>query len=161
MEEKKRLYKSQEDRALFGVCGGIAAYFDVDSLIVRLLFVLFTIMYGVGILFYLIAALIIPNESAIRSRSNRFEYVDADGTVYQNRATMDEGQEPLSGEMNHVSAPQREGNQTRSSSKTIGVITLSLGLLILLRVFIPQIDIRVIVAGCLIVAGLWIIIRKD
>ncbi|HPF18222.1 MAG TPA: PspC domain-containing protein, partial [Bacillota bacterium] len=61
METKGKLYKSQQDKALFGVCGGIAEYFNVDSLVVRLLFVLFTLVYGAGLLFYLVAALLIPS----------------------------------------------------------------------------------------------------
>ena len=41
--EYKRLYKSSTDKAIFGVCGGIAEYFGIDSLIVRLVLVLFTL----------------------------------------------------------------------------------------------------------------------
>ena len=58
--EYKRLYKSSTDKAIFGVCGGIAEYFGIDSLIVRLVLVLFTLAFGAGLLFYIIAALIMP-----------------------------------------------------------------------------------------------------
>lgn len=159
MKTKKRLFKSQEDKALFGVCGGIAAYFDVDSLIVRLLFVLFTIMYGVGILFYLVAALIIPNEAAISTGSNRSQYVDANGTTYQNSAAMNDEQEPPIDQTEYTVVPQKRGNQDRSL-KTIGVALLALGLLLLLRIFVPQIDMRVILAICLIAGGIWMITKK-
>ncbi len=60
--ETKHLYKSNDDKAIFGVCGGVAEYFGIDSLIVRLLFVLFTLVYGSGILIYIIAALVIPKK---------------------------------------------------------------------------------------------------
>jgi len=57
----KRLYRSGKERILGGVCGGLAEYFDVDPSIVRLLWVLFTIIsVGVGIPFYFIAWFIIP-----------------------------------------------------------------------------------------------------
>lgn len=162
MENRKKLLKSQEDKALFGVCGGIAEYFDVDSLIVRLLFVLFTVMYGVGVLFYVIAALIIPNETAVRRpASDSTEYVATDGTVYQNRAAMLEGQEPLRVDMQKNTVPKKANGNTRSSSKTLGFIMLTIGILILVRMFIPQIDMRMIVAGCLIVAGLSFIMKKS
>ena len=57
---EKRLYKSNQNKMIDGVCGGIAEYFDVDPTVVRLLWVLFSLMGGSGILAYIIAALIIP-----------------------------------------------------------------------------------------------------
>ena len=60
--DDRKLYRSNTDKAIFGVCGGLAEYFGVDSLIVRLLFVLVTFGYGSGLLVYLIAALVIPRK---------------------------------------------------------------------------------------------------
>ena len=57
----KKLYKSTTDRKLFGVCGGIAEYFGIDSSIVRLALVLFVLAGGSGVLFYLIAALVLSD----------------------------------------------------------------------------------------------------
>lgn len=59
---KKRLYKSNNEKVLVGVCGGIAEYFDIDPTLVRLLWVILLMMGGSGILAYIIAAIIIPNE---------------------------------------------------------------------------------------------------
>ena len=59
---KKRLYKSNNEKILVGVCGGIADYFDIDPTLVRLLWVILLMMGGSGILAYIIAAIIIPNE---------------------------------------------------------------------------------------------------
>ena len=61
-EESKRLYRSRKDRVLFGVCGGIAEYFNIDPTIVRLVWVIMTLIYGVGILLYIILTLIVPKE---------------------------------------------------------------------------------------------------
>jgi len=60
---KKKLYRSEKDYKIAGVCGGIAEYFDVDSTLIRLLIVLFAILGGSGILFYIIAWIIIPKKS--------------------------------------------------------------------------------------------------
>lgn len=57
---EKRLYKSNTDRILDGVCGGIAEYFNVDPTMVRLCWVLLFALCGSGILAYIIAAVIIP-----------------------------------------------------------------------------------------------------
>lgn len=59
----KKLYRSEKDRKVWGVCGGIAEYFKMDSTIVRLLWILFCCLAGSGILAYIIAAFIIPSET--------------------------------------------------------------------------------------------------
>ncbi len=59
---EKKLYRSKTDKKLCGVCGGIAEYFNIDSMIVRLLLVLFCLLGGSGVLAYIIAALVIPEE---------------------------------------------------------------------------------------------------
>ena len=56
----KRLYKSNENKMVCGVCGGIAEYFDIDPTMVRLGWVLFCALGGSGILAYIIAAIVIP-----------------------------------------------------------------------------------------------------
>ena len=58
--EGKKLYKSNTDKKLAGVCGGIAEYFDIDSTIVRLAWVLFSVAGGSGLLAYIIAAIVMP-----------------------------------------------------------------------------------------------------
>ena len=62
MEKSKRLYKSRNEKKLAGVCGGIAEYFDTDPTLIRLLWVIFSQAGGCGILAYIIAAIIMPNE---------------------------------------------------------------------------------------------------
>jgi len=64
--EPKKLYKSEDDRKLFGVCGGIAEYFNIDPTVVRLIWVLSILFFGTGIIAYLIFALIMPQQSDIR-----------------------------------------------------------------------------------------------
>jgi len=57
----KKLYRSNTNRKLCGVCGGFAEYFDLDPTIMRLLVVILTLFGGGGLLIYLICALVIPN----------------------------------------------------------------------------------------------------
>lgn len=61
---KKRLYRSRADRRIAGVCGGIADYLAVDPTIVRIIWVLFAIAGGPGVVLYIILAAIIPEEPA-------------------------------------------------------------------------------------------------
>jgi len=59
-QEPKRLYRSSKNKVIAGVCGGLGEYFGIDPVIIRLLWVVFVLAYGTGILAYLIAWLIIP-----------------------------------------------------------------------------------------------------
>jgi len=59
----KRLYRSRKKRMLCGVCGGLAEYFEVDPMIVRLLWIVLTLLsLGAGIIAYLIACVIVPEK---------------------------------------------------------------------------------------------------
>jgi phage shock protein C len=58
----KRLYRSNKDRKLGGVCGGIADYFDIDPVFVRILFVVAAFWGGSGILAYIICWIVIPEQ---------------------------------------------------------------------------------------------------
>ncbi|MDD7651313.1 MAG: PspC domain-containing protein [Firmicutes bacterium] len=60
----KKLYKSNVNVMIDGVCGGIAEYFGVDPTLVRLGWAVFCAMGGSGILAYIIAAVIIPRRPA-------------------------------------------------------------------------------------------------
>lgn len=57
---EKRLYRSNNNRVLLGICGGIGEYLNVDPVVIRLLWVIFCCMGGSGVLAYIVAAIIIP-----------------------------------------------------------------------------------------------------
>ena len=56
----KKLYKSDENKIINGVCGGIGEYFDIDPTLVRLAWVVFCALGGSGVIAYVIAAIIMP-----------------------------------------------------------------------------------------------------
>lgn len=56
----KRLYRSDKDKIICGVCGGIAEYFDLDPTLVRLAWIILFAFGGSGLIAYIIAAVIIP-----------------------------------------------------------------------------------------------------
>jgi phage shock protein C len=59
---KKRIYRSRDERIIWGVCGGIAKYFDVDPTLIRIIAVLTLFCALTGILVYIILTIIIPLE---------------------------------------------------------------------------------------------------
>ncbi len=57
----KRLYKSEKNKMICGVCGGIADYFNIDPTIIRLIMVALILFgFGTGIIIYIIAAIVMP-----------------------------------------------------------------------------------------------------
>jgi len=58
----KRLYRSRDERVIWGVCGGIAKYFDLDPTLIRIIAVLTLFFALTGILIYIILTIIIPLE---------------------------------------------------------------------------------------------------
>ncbi len=59
---EKKLCKSTKNGKLFGVCAGIAEYFNVDVTVIRLITVLLVLFAGLSIWVYIIAALILPDD---------------------------------------------------------------------------------------------------
>ena len=249
--EYKRLYKSSTDKAIFGVCGGIAEYLGIDSLIIRLVLVLFTLAFGAGLLFYIIAALLMPKrpeDGGMPIQPEQPGSYNATGTTYVNRASY---AEPMAQEVTRSAVPQeapaepvpepvepadpvsaawakeRETQETRGaaagapkteapkeepapkdrsrqgipqepkpeqpqakrsyetyeayqqprqnaqqySGKTtgsgdhsrtvLGIILMLIGVFVLIRVFLPYFDIRILFAICVIVAGGLLIAKKN
>lgn len=60
--ENRKLYRSRKDRMIAGIAGGLGEYLNVDATIVRLLFVLFALAGGPGLLVYIVMLLVVPEE---------------------------------------------------------------------------------------------------
>ena len=61
----KKLYKSNTNKMLEGVCGGIAEYFGIDPTIVRIIWFVAAFFYGIGIIPYLAFWIIVPRENKV------------------------------------------------------------------------------------------------
>lgn len=62
MDLNRKLYRSNKDKMICGVCGGLGEYLNVDPTLIRLVWVLLTCWAGMSIIAYLISAIIIPVE---------------------------------------------------------------------------------------------------
>ncbi|MDN5341154.1 MAG: phage shock protein [Oceanotoga sp.] len=69
-----RLYRSKTNRIFAGVCGGLGDYFNVDPVLIRLIWFASIFAWGTGLLVYIIAAIIIPNEPIGYTREREEEY---------------------------------------------------------------------------------------
>jgi phage shock protein C len=65
MDGPRKLYRSRSNRQLAGVCGGVAKYFNIDPTLVRVLFVVFAVLGGPGLLAYILLWIIVPEEPAV------------------------------------------------------------------------------------------------
>lgn len=79
----KRLFRSHTERLVGGVAGGLARYFDIDPLLIRLGFVILGFMNGIGLILYMLMWLLVPveNSLAVDSRAQVRENVDDMQTV--------------------------------------------------------------------------------
>lgn len=68
----KRLYRSRKNRVLAGVCGGLGEYLNIDPVVIRLIWVAISLVWGFGIILYIIAALIIPEEPTTTSPTTTY-----------------------------------------------------------------------------------------
>lgn len=124
----KRLYRSQEDRMIGGVCGGVAEYFNVDSTLIRLAFLLVLIARGAGLLAYLIAWIIIPEKKI--SSDKRYVDKDEDNTVdIENE------------EKNNSEGSREKGidtNNEYNNQKVFGLILVVLGAIFMADMWLPH-----------------------
>ena len=65
MKTMKKLCKSNKNRKICGVCGGIAEYLNADPTLIRLAFVVISMAAGTGLLAYIVAALIMPEANEV------------------------------------------------------------------------------------------------
>ncbi len=159
-----KLYRSDKDRILFGVCGGLAKYFGIDSSLMRIIVILLAIVTGgVGVLIYFIMAFIVPLEGSTKTSPKEIvldNVEEAKNTAQglgQNIKDTFSGKKPESQETEQAQAKRRN---------IFGVILIVVGVFLLLGVFgiFHWVKWSVIWPIVLIAIGLLIILsvsRKD
>jgi phage shock protein C len=171
----ERLYRSRTDRVLFGVAGGFAEWLDIDPSLVRLVWALLVVAGGAGLLLYVIAALVIPEEPWELSADAPAPAADAAaaaagtaaagtaaagtaaaGTAAAGTAVMSRTQARQARRAARQAArPHRDG----TGLLVLGVILVAVGGLFLVRDLLPAFDDRffgpalLIAIGVVLVAG--------
>lgn len=129
----KKLYRSKKDSIIAGVCGGIAEYFQLDSTLVRLLAILVVFLGGAGVIAYIVAWIIIPQNP-------------------------EQETEPV--ELND--APSEDSQVDKDSKRHIwgGFVLIALGLFFLARSFFPRLIVVSLWPIILIAVGIFLIIQS-
>ena len=146
---RNRLYRSRSDRMLFGVAGGMADWFDLDPSLVRLVWALLVVAGGVGLVLYVIAAIVIPEEP-----------LGAAGPAEGAAATAAAAGPPTAGatpgaddwEARRQARRAARAQRGNSGGIVLGLILIALGAWFLIDRFL-NIDAAIVVPGILIVLG--------
>ena len=140
---EKRLYRSPTEHRIAGICGGLSEYFNVDPVLVRVIFVILFLLSGVGLMAYIILWLVLP----VREKE--------EGTV---EVITPGGREEV------VSEPSK----TEASTKTMkkhnllgGIILIGLGAIFLAENFLPVYRLNKFWPLLLIIFGLAILWRAS
>lgn len=150
--EQKKLYRSRTDRVLFGVCGGLGKYFEVDPVIFRILFVILFFIDGAGFIGYLIMALIIPAEKSGEGD------VSKSSEIEEAAERLEKSAESFAGKM--------ETGEFIPSGRTanfLGIFIILIGLYFLAREVFPfQFIFRsdIVLPSVIILLGLYIILKS-
>ena len=120
-EKPKRLFRSETDRVIGGVCGGIGEYFGIDPTIIRIIFVILAFSGGSGIFIYLILWLIIPSASQRTATAT-------EQTIRSNAKEVGERAKSLGDELVYHANRERW-------ERVFGVVILTLGIIMLLSNF--------------------------
>jgi phage shock protein PspC (stress-responsive transcriptional regulator) len=137
-------------KVLGGVSGGLAQYFNIDPIIVRILFVVFTLMHGMGLVLYIILWIVVPEEP--------FELA----YPIKNDETKTEDQSTENASVNFDGVPP-EVKKNGSGRVIAGTILIALGVLFFADRFIPTFDFRDIVPIAFVLLGgllIWNSLKK-
>lgn len=137
--EQKRLAKSLNNKVFSGVCGGIAEYFDVDPVLVRIAFVIAFFVNGIGLIAYIVGMIAMPKP---------------DYRNYYPPAAQTDGNDN-----EHISAVAPE--MKKEKSPVFGFVLVALGILLLLHNFFSFITMKAMFPVVIIALGAAILIRAS
>lgn len=162
--ESKRLYRSITDRKFAGVAGGLAEYFVMDPLLIRLAFVILTFAGGGGVLIYLVLWIVTPEspykiQPPLAQPVQDYQQANSGSPGYTADAsgytTETPGAEPVA----PSSSPAPQTRERNKGSLIGGMVLITLGALFLADELIPQINFGDLWPVILIVIGVGLLIN--
>lgn len=144
----KQLYRPKKNRIIAGVCSGFAEYFEIDPTIIRIVTIIIALS-GTGVLAYIIAAIIMPGEEKVTSGSGSWN-----GGSEKSQGEFANEQEKERSEWDQPAKYNTEKNKL-----LIGAIFIGIGILFMIKQFIPYFDYKYLVPILLIGIGGFIIFK--
>lgn len=153
---RERLYRSRDDRMLFGVAGGMAEWMDLDPAIVRLVWALLILAGGVGLVLYIVAAIVIPEAPWVTGPAT----AAGDGSGGEGPAGAGTAGAAGLGQSRWEARQARRAERRGRGNPGIifGLILVVAGTWFLLDRYIPALDLSWFMPGALIVVGLVLVV---
>lgn len=149
----KTLYRSNRDKMISGICGGLAEYFDMDPTIIRILWVVFTFATnGAGIVAYIVGMFIIPKKP--------YEFQSNGGNERSDDMNNNHNNDYQDNNEYHDKGSYGQGEpDNKSSSKLVGIILIMIGAFFLFREFFVWVDFSYIWPFVIMAVGVLIIFK--
>ena len=119
----QKLYRPTKNRVLFGVCQGIGQYFNIDPVVVRVIFVILALWGGSGVFLYLIALFLMPDEKTLQTENEK------------NKAKA--AQDRVESVVAEISETVEEKTKILHGEALLGLIVIIIGLMFLTQTFFP------------------------
>jgi len=162
--ESKRLYRSQTDRKFAGVAGGLAEYFVMDPLLIRLAFVILFFAAGGGFLIYLVLWIVTPeNPVRIQPSMNQpaqdFQPSTPGSSDFTAESSGYSSESPKTETPYSASPPVPQTKERNKGSLIGGLVLITLGSLFLADELIPQVNFGDLWPVILIVIGVGLLVN--
>lgn len=158
---ERRLYRSETDRMLSGVCGGLAEYFDIDPVLVRLVFALFVFAGGAGILAYLVLAIIVPVRSKVGLPPKEVAHEGIQEMAQEARAWGEEVRSAFSSPKTGPGTPGEAASPRRGTGRQLaGAILILMGIVFLASNIFPWFGWDRFWPLIIVLIGVWLLVQR-
>lgn len=161
----QRLYRSNNQKVIGGVCGGIAEYFDIDPVLIRALFLILIFGAGASLLIYIIGWIIIPQSPYITTAEYNAGYKQATSSEFGNENVgsdnFDDGN--VNYESNYKEGSENKENKSHDSGnmkRYFAFTLIVIGILILFEEYMPEFSFEWVFPALLIGTGALILIKS-
>ena len=150
----KKLHRSNNEKVLGGVAGGIGEYFDIDPVIVRALFLIALFAGGASILVYIVLWIIIPQRPYFTDYHSNQAYSNEPNSEFN--STSDDYQ---TDEYQNVENMEKKTESSESLKMFFGISLIVIGALFLLDKFVDEVNFEYIFPGILVALGIYLIAK--
>ena len=149
----KRLYRSRTDKIVAGVCGGMGEYFNIDPVWIRIIFVLLTILDGIGLLIYIIAWVLMPLNPNQKATSDTFAEKTVDKIKHKIEAKHESKKSSKADEK-----PVKK--KDHSGAVLFGTILVVIGFAFMMKYFLKSFNMMLIWPIIIIIIGVYLLFRR-